>query len=341
MDGSCGMLARRQQVIQRSSSLCIFFPVLACCCGETADPQGSDALSTEASCLPCALDTHGRLRRGNCGLDKGHSVSAGAVRLLWQFQTRSQWRVSVCCCTCPSCSCPGLLSSLCIFSTCAINGGCPCTTDPGPLVRSPCSLLCSPSLLFPVLSSFFPLPLHGAAAPPSGVLSPAVQYIRVVLCGGVQCVCTGSTGLFFCSRPPVPSPLKHRHIHNSALTTRLCLCLCLSLCLSHCLPRRSPSLPPLHATPAEGNSNNNRQKNGPEMGKWENVKIERARPARRTTPAIRNTCKQATGRRSAPAPVHRTRRAGTRPFRNNRKEKKRPEPSRVCVRVCLYIYIYI
>lgn len=141
--------------------------------------------------------------------------------------------------------------------------------------------------------------------------------------------------------PPVPSPLKHRHIHNSALTTRLCLCLCLSLCLSHCLPRRSPSLPPLHATPAEGNSNNNRQKNGPEMGKWENVKIERARPARRTTPAIRNTCKQATRRRSAPASVHRTRRAGTRPFRNNRKEKKRPEPSRVCVRVCLYIYIYI
>lgn len=52
MDGSCGMLARRQQVIQRSSSLCIFFPVLAYCCGETADPQGSDALSTEASCLP-------------------------------------------------------------------------------------------------------------------------------------------------------------------------------------------------------------------------------------------------------------------------------------------------
>lgn len=202
MDGSCGMLARRQQVIQRSSSLCIFFPVLAYCCGETADPQGSDALSTEASCLPCALDTHGRLRRGNCGLDKGRSVSAGAVRLLWQFQTRSQWRVSVCCCTCPSCSCPGLLSSLCIFSTCAINGGCPCTTDPGPLVRSSCSLLCSPSLLFPVLSSFFPLPLHGAAAPPSGLLSPAVQYIRVVLCGGVQCVCTGSTGLFFCSRPP-------------------------------------------------------------------------------------------------------------------------------------------
>ena len=342
MDGSCGMLARRQQVIQRSSSLCIFFPVLAYCCGETADPQGSDALSTEASCLPCALDTHGRLRRGNCGLDKGRSVSAGAVRLPWQFQTRSQWRVSVCCCTCPSCSCPGLLSSLCIFSTCAINGGCPCTTDPGPLVRSSCSLLCSPSLLFPVLSSFFPLPLHGAAAPPSGLLSPAVQYIRVVLCGGVQCVCTGSTGLFFCSRPPPCRLRSNTDIYITLLLPPVSASASASRSASRTASHVAlPRSPPLHATPAEGNSNNNRQKNGPEMRKWENVKIERARPARRTTPAIRNTCKQATGRRSAPAPVHRTRRAGTRPFRNNRKEKKRPEPSRVCVRVCLYIYIYI
>lgn len=199
-----------------------------------------------------------------------------------------------------------------------------------------------------------PLPCSSLSFPPSflsrctGLLLPRPACCRqrcntYVLC----CVEVCSVSVLVpqdCSSapdPPVPSPLKHRHIHNSALTTRLCLCLCLSLCLSHCLPRRSPSLPPLHATPAEGNSNNNRQKNGPEMRKWENVKIERARPARRTTPAIRNTCKQATGRRSAPAPVHRTRRAGTRPFRNNRKEKKRPEPSRVCVRVCLYIYIYI
>lgn len=75
------------------------------------------------------------------------------------------------------------------------------------------------------------------------------------------------------------------------------------------------------------------------MGKCENRKSQTG--TEDNTPAIRNTCKQATGRRSAPAPVHRTRRAGTRPFRNNRKEKKRPEPSRVCVRVCLYIYVYI
>lgn len=181
MDGSCGMLARRQQVIQRSSSLCIFFPVLAYCCGETADPQGSDALSTEASCLPCALDTHGRLRRGNCGLDKGRSVSAGAVRLLWQFQTRSQWRVSVCCCTCPSCSCPGLLSSLCIFSTCAINGGCPCTTDPGP--RTPCAVVLFFVVLpFPALPCPFLLLSSPAARGCCSPVRPAVASGAIHTC---------------------------------------------------------------------------------------------------------------------------------------------------------------
>lgn len=307
MDGSCGMLARRQQVIQRSSSLCIFFPVLAYCCGETADPQGSDALSTEASCLPVHW-----IHTEDCDVAIADSTK-GALSLLVLFVSCGNFKPAVngvyLCVVALVPLVPVLVFYLLSVSSPRVlsTAGVLVPRTPDPLCGRPV-LCCAP------------LPCSSLSFPPSflsrctGLLLPRPACCRqrcntYVLC----CVEVCSVSVLVpqdCSSapdPPVPSPLKHRHIHNSALTTRLCLCLCLSLCLSHCLPRRSPSLPPLHATPAEGNSNNNRQKNGPEMRKWENVKIERARPARRTThlpSVIRVNRRRGAGARLHPCTGH-------------------------------------